>query len=32
MFSEHTRHLYRSLWDQILHSEMLVEQERQLLL
>ena len=28
MFSEHTRSLYRDLWEQILQSEMLVEQER----
>ena len=32
MFSEHTRQLYRALWDQLLQGEMAVEQERQLLL
>ena len=32
MFSEHTRELYAALWDQILQAEMIIEQERQLLL
>lgn len=32
MFSEHTRMLYRALWEQLLHTEVVVEQERQLLL
>ena len=32
MFSNHTRQLYRQLWAQLLEGELLVEQERQLLL
>ena len=28
MFSEHTRELYAALWDQLLQTEMIVEQER----